>query len=87
MKDAQTTPESAASGAAECLGAVDRLLVSALKALDEAGQNDLACRIAAEAWSATHRLFPDEAQRFNGALHYLCRTRHPREKKTGVPGA
>jgi hypothetical protein len=87
MKEARTIPESQASGAAGCLGAVDRLLISALKALDEAGQNELACRIAAEAWSATHRLFPVEAQRFNGALHYLCRTRHPREKETNVPGA
>ncbi len=82
MKQTHTTPESDAPSAAGCVGAVVRLLVSALKALDEAGQNDLACRIAGEAWSATHHMFPREAERFNGLLHSLCNTRNPQGKGT-----
>lgn len=84
MNQTRTAPESDVPRAAGCVGAVVRLLIHALQALDKAGQNELACRIAGEAWSATHHEFPREAQRFNGLLHSLCNTRNPREKGTDV---
>lgn len=79
MKHTDTPPETDAPSAAACLGAVVRLLIRALKALDEAGQNDLACRIAGEAWSAIRRTSPREAERFNGLLHSLSNTRNSKD--------
>ena len=46
---------------------------NALKALGDKGETDLACRIAAEAWSAIRQTWPGEAEKLNGALHYLTR--------------
>lgn len=57
----------------EHVAGFNRLLIRALKALGDAGQTDLACRIAAEAWAALRKERPQEAERFNSALHYLTR--------------
>ncbi len=57
----------------DLLRALNRLLIRAVKALGDAGQADRACRIAAEAWAALRNEQPDEAERLNGALHYLTR--------------
>jgi hypothetical protein len=46
-----------------------------VKALGEKGEIDLACRIAAEAWAVLRERRPEEAEKLNGALHYLT---HPR---------
>lgn len=62
---------------------VNELLIRALKALGDAGQADLACRIAAEAWSTLRRTHPAEAARLNGALHYLTQPK-PQTRRKGV---
>jgi hypothetical protein len=58
-------------GETESLRRLNRLLIRAVKALGDEGQTDLACRIAADAWAALRRDHPEEAERLNGALHYL----------------
>ncbi len=59
---------------------LNRLLIQAVKALGDEGQTDRACRIAAEAWAALRKEWPEEAERLNGALHYLTRP-NPRQRK------
>ena len=66
---------------ADALRHSNRRLMRALRALGDAGESELACRIAGEAWSAIRGILPDEAEKLNQALHYL--TRNPtREKGT-----
>ena len=67
---------TAAPGA---LPELNRLFVRALKALGETGQSELACQLAAEGWSAIRGAHPDEAEKLNGALHFLTRPRKPAE--------
>lgn len=57
------------------LSRINRLLIRAVKALGEEGQTDHACRIAAEAWAVLRERRPEEAEKLNGALHYLT---HPK---------
>ena len=64
------------------LRALNRLLIRALKALGDAGETDAACRLAAEAWAALRKEWPDEAERLNGALHYLTRPNSRQRKET-----
>jgi hypothetical protein len=66
--------------AAEPLEALrlDGLLRQALIALGQAGEQDHACRLAAEAWSLLRHDLPHEAERYTGLLHRLTATRHPR---------
>jgi hypothetical protein len=66
---------TARRGEPATLRALNRLLIRSVKALGDAGQTDLACRIAAEAWAALRNEQPDEAERLNGVLHYLTRPR------------
>ena len=54
-------------------------------ALGDKGETDLACRIAAEAWSAIRLLQPQEAERLNGALHYLTRPVQRKKKESTLP--
>ena len=55
-----------------------RLLDRALRRLGDLGDQDEACRVAAEAWALLEGTQPREAQRLNGTLHYL--TRQPRSR-------
>ncbi len=64
---------SEAEVAAGCLRSLNRLLIQALKALRDQGEGDLACRIAAEAWSVVRKASEGEAEKLTGALHYLTR--------------
>lgn len=59
---------------------INELLIRALKALGDEGHTDLACRIAADAWSALRRTHPGEAARLNGALHYLTQPKPQKAK-------
>lgn len=63
----------------------NRLLIRGLRALRDAGEGELACRLAGEAWSAIRGTLPDEAERLNSALHYLTRTLTPKERKRPMP--
>lgn len=65
--------ESPEASAADPLPATAELLVKALRALGQAGQPDAASRLAAKAWWVLRTSHPREAERLNGALHYLAR--------------
>ncbi len=45
----------------------------ALRALRDAGQEELACRLAARAWSTLRHTHPAEARRLERLLHALAR--------------
>lgn len=64
------------------LRTLNRLLIRAVKALGDAGEPDLACRIAAEAWATLRKESLDEAERLNGVLHYLTRPNSTPRKET-----
>ena len=49
------------------------VLVRALRALGQAGQPDAASRLAAKAWWSLRTVRPREAERLNGAMHFLAR--------------
>ena len=49
------------------------VLLKALRALGEAGRPDAASRLAAKAWWALREVRPREAERINGAMHFLAR--------------
>jgi 3-phenylpropionate/trans-cinnamate dioxygenase ferredoxin subunit len=55
----------------EVVSGLSRLLDRALRRLGDAGEEEPACRIGADAWALLEGPFPAEAQRFNGTLHYL----------------
>jgi uncharacterized protein (DUF2249 family) len=70
---------------AEPLPQLNRLFVRALKALGDAGQRELACQLAAEGWSQIRLRHAEEAEKLNGALHYLTRPR--RAEPSAVKGS
>ena len=79
-----------AEGNAEPLTGLVRILDRALRRLGDAGEEDLACRLAADSWALLAKAHPREAERFNATLHYLTRRRPlPRAAPTvpGRPGA
>jgi uncharacterized protein (DUF2249 family) len=80
MTRAPLTPETNADE----LRRVNRLLIRAVRALGNEGQTELACRIAAEAWAALRKAHPEEAERLNGALHYLTRLNRKEQKEIDV---
>ncbi|HET8559671.1 MAG TPA: hypothetical protein VFL69_04055 [Marmoricola sp.] len=53
-------------------GTVD-VLVKSLRALGQAGRPDAANRLAARAWWLLKEAHPREAERVNGAMHFLAR--------------
>lgn len=55
----------------EALNRLNRLLVEALRRLADEGHTDEACRIAGRGWSVLRHVAPHEAERINGALHYM----------------
>lgn len=58
----------------ELVSALVRLLACTARALGESGQPDRAARLAAEGWALLRRQGrAPEADRLNGALHYLAR--------------
>lgn len=60
-------------GGEEELVETTEVLVKTLRALGQAGHPDAASRLAAKAWWALRNTRPREAERINGALHYLAR--------------
>ena len=59
--------------AQDALGETTDVLVKTLRALGRAGHPDAASRLAAKAWWALRGTRPREAERVNGAMHYLAR--------------
>lgn len=73
-----TPPQGAA------LDATGRLIfdfAEALRALRDAGQQDLACRLAARSWSALRHTHPLAARRLEALLHTLVRPVQPQKKE------
>ena len=62
-----------AAGLEDALVATTDVLVKALRALGNAGHPDAASRLAAKAWWALRTSRPREAERINGAMHFLAR--------------
>jgi len=65
---AELTPKPA-------LTQLNGLFIRALKALGEAGQVDLASRLAGEGWKEIRHESPEDAEKLNGALHWLNRSK------------
>jgi len=59
----------------ETLESLARLFDRALRALGDAGEEDAACRLAAEGWWLLKEPSPKSARRLNATLHRL--TVHP----------
>ncbi len=57
------------------LVALNRLFIRSLRELGNAGLDDLACRLAGEGWALLRRDNSREAERLNGVLHFLTRSR------------
>lgn len=57
----------------KALSATTGALISSLRALGQSGRPDAASRLAAKAWLALRDASPREAERINGAMHYLAR--------------
>ncbi|MDN5794755.1 MAG: hypothetical protein L0H79_03265 [Intrasporangium sp.] len=71
----------------EALAGTTDVLVKTLRALGQAGRPDAASRLAAKAWWALREASPREAERINGAMHFLARLpaepgAHPTEAPT-----
>jgi hypothetical protein len=64
---------SPAVSAEHALLMINRLFISALLAMAEAGEAEQACRLAAQGYSALRHCHPREAERLNGLLHRLTR--------------
>ena len=64
------------------------VLVRSLRALGQAGHPDAASRLAATAWWALRDVRPREAERINGAMHFLARLPpEPGARPTEAPAA
>ncbi len=71
----------------EALVGTTDVLVKTLRALGQAGHPDAASRLAAKAYMALREVRPREAERINGAMHFLARLpaepgAHPTEAPT-----
>lgn len=66
-------------------GTID-ILIKTLRTLGQKGYPDAANRLAAQAWLALRDERPREAERINGAMHYLARlTPEPGAAPIGSP--
>ncbi len=70
-------PEAHRAGCGDREAALMRALTKALRKLGEAGEVDVASRLAAQAWSDIRHTDPDAAERLNGTMHYLARLPDP----------
>ncbi|MDO5738563.1 MAG: hypothetical protein Q4P07_00265 [Ornithinimicrobium sp.] len=55
------------------LSTTTEVLIKCLRALGQNGQPDAASRLAAKAWWALKDVSPRDAERVNGAMHFLAR--------------
>lgn len=75
----------AAAGPDDALVPTVDVLLRTLRALGDAGQPDAANRLAARAWLALRDAHPRQAERVNGAMHYLARLPQEPALVTGAP--
>ncbi|MGH7639714.1 MAG: hypothetical protein ACREN7_01220 [Candidatus Dormibacteria bacterium] len=62
---------------------IARLLDRALRELGDAGRQERACRLAADAYAALEQVDPQLAERFTGTLHHLTCAPPPRVDPEG----
>lgn len=70
-------------GGTETLESLAMLFDRALRALGDAGEEDAACRLAAEGWWLLREPSPRSARRLNATLHRL--TVHPPKASVHPP--
>jgi len=58
---------------AAVVNALTRILVHTCRELGKAGHPGTAAQLAAEGWSLLRDDYPDDAERLNGAMHFLSR--------------
>lgn len=58
---------------AAVIDALTRILAHTCRELGKAGHPSTAAQLAAEGWSLLRDDYPDDAERLNGAMHYLSR--------------
>ncbi|MEO7104727.1 MAG: DUF2249 domain-containing protein [Gemmatimonadaceae bacterium] len=58
---------------AAVVDALTRILAHTCRELGKAGHPSTAAQLAAEAWSLLREDYPNDAERLNGAMHYLSR--------------
>ena len=59
----------------DVLAGLNRLFIRSVLELGNAGQNDMACRLAGEGWALLRHETPREAERLNAVLHSLTHSR------------
>jgi len=74
--------ETAAGAADETVAGLTRVLARVVRALGDAGQPSVASQFAAQGWALLRDRYKPEAERLNGAMHYLSKqhpssTQHP----------
>ena len=67
------TDPSPEAGTGAVVDALTRILARTCRELGKAGQPSTASQLAAEGWSRLRISYPDNAERLNGAMHYLAR--------------
>jgi len=65
--------------------ALTRVLAKACRQLGNSGHPSDASRIAAEGWSLLRGAHPEQAERINGAMHYLARLEQELEARQLQP--
>ena len=68
-----TTDPSPEVITAAVVDALTRILAHTCRELGKAGHPSTASLLAVEAWSLLREDYPDDAERLNGAMHYLSR--------------
>ena len=68
-----TTNSSPDVSAAAVVDALTRIFARTCRELGKAGHPSTASQLAAEGWSLLWKTYPDDAERVNGAMHYLSR--------------
>lgn len=79
-------PPEVAPETGALIAPLNKILVRALRALGDAGEKDAACKLAADGWALLRAADPQEAERLNGALHYLTRDRFAKKEKKDERG-
>lgn len=76
-----TTPTPAVASPPDLSVRLNADFIEALAVLREVGHQDLACRLAANAWAALRHTHLTEAQRLESLLHILVRPTTPAKKE------
>ena len=62
-----------ASGDADVIDGLTRVLAKACRRLGDAGHPEDAAALAAQGWALVRKVHPAQADRLDGTMHYLAR--------------